>query len=81
MFRESISNLSIALQLYYFTFKFYTYNNFHLIYLFPYLKALLLNYEIKHTTVGVMQEICFDIQYKQEKEKNEYRSYNTSKTS
>jgi len=41
----------------------------------------LLNYKINHTTVSVMQEICYDIKFKQEKEKNEYRSYNASKAS
>lgn len=41
----------------------------------------LLNYKIKHTTEGVIQEICYDIKFKKEKEKNENRSYNPGKTS
>jgi len=39
----------------------------------------LLNYKIKHTTSGVIEEICFDIKIKQEK--NENRSYHPSKAS
>jgi len=37
----------------------------------------LLNYEIKHTTAGVIEEICFDIKIKQENG-TKYSSYNPS---
>jgi UDP-glucose 4-epimerase len=40
----------------------------------------LLNYKITHTTTGVIQEICYDIKFKQENKKNEYSSYNSNTT-